>query len=142
MSSSPRFRGLPLGHFPTGWITNALLWRAVGAILLTCEHQLIFLVCCLLCWLHVCSPPHFFVSDLIHSGLSCSFSETPHIFCVNICLSLLESQYQGNLESSMLSKSCSIAEFTLARHSRYCEMCDRCISRISSDICQALDLKK
>ena len=36
---------------------------------------------CLLCWLHVYSPPNFFVSDLVHSGLSCSFSETPHPCC-------------------------------------------------------------
>ena len=78
-SSSHRFHGLPLGRFPTGWITSALLWGAVGAILLTCDHHLIlflFAVCCLLCWLHVYSPPNFFVSDLVHSGLSCSFSET------------------------------------------------------------------
>ena len=30
----------------------------------------LILVCCLLCWLHVYSPPNFFVSDLVHSGLS------------------------------------------------------------------------
>ena len=64
-SSSQRFRGLPLGHFPTGWITSALLWGAVDAILLTCDHRLIFvLVCCLFCWFHVYSPSNFFVSDL------------------------------------------------------------------------------
>ena len=40
-SSSHRFRGLPLGRFPTGWLTSALLWGAVGAILLTCDHHLI-----------------------------------------------------------------------------------------------------
>ena len=34
-SSSHRFRGLPLGRIPTGWITSALLWGAVGAILMT-----------------------------------------------------------------------------------------------------------
>ena len=39
------------------------------------------LVCCLLCWLHVYSPPNFFVSDLVHSGLSCSFSDPPHLCC-------------------------------------------------------------
>ena len=31
------------------------------------------LVCCLLCGLHVYSPSNFFVSDLVCSGLSCSF---------------------------------------------------------------------
>ena len=29
--------------------------------------------CCLLSWLHVYSPSNFFVSDLVHSGISCSF---------------------------------------------------------------------
>ena len=41
ISSSQRFRGLPLGRPPTGWITSALLWGAFGAILLTCGHHLI-----------------------------------------------------------------------------------------------------
>ena len=27
------------------------------------------------------APPNFFVSDLVHSGLSCSLSETPHLCC-------------------------------------------------------------
>ena len=36
---------------------------------------------CLLCWLHVYSPPNFFFPDLVHSGLSCSFSETSHLCC-------------------------------------------------------------
>ena len=33
------------------------------------------------CCLRVYSAPNFFVSDLVHSGLSCSFSETPHLCC-------------------------------------------------------------
>ena len=40
-SSSQRFRDLPLGRRPSGWITSALLWGAVGALLLTCDHHLI-----------------------------------------------------------------------------------------------------
>ena len=35
-------------------------------------------------WLHVYSPPNFFVSDLAHSGISCSFSETPHLCCQHL----------------------------------------------------------
>ena len=43
ISSSQRFRGLPIGR----WITRALLWGAVGAILLTCDHHhLILLAVC------------------------------------------------------------------------------------------------
>ena len=76
-SSSHRFRGLPLGCFPTGWITSALLWGAVGAILLTCDHHLILFAVCSAGY----STSNFFVSDLVHSGLSCSFSETPHLCC-------------------------------------------------------------
>ena len=39
-----RFRGLPLGRLSTGWITSALLWGAVGAVLLTCDsHVILFL---------------------------------------------------------------------------------------------------
>ena len=44
--------------------TRALLWGAVGAILLTCGHRLIlflFAGC-----MHVYSPSNFFVSDLVH----------------------------------------------------------------------------
>ena len=75
------------GRLPTDWITSALLWGAVGAIQLTCDHHFIFLVCCLFCWWHVYSLSIFFIPDLTHSGLSCSFSETPHLCTVNICLS-------------------------------------------------------
>ena len=43
------------------------------------------LVGCLLCWLHVYSPPNFFVSDLVHSSVSCMFSETPHLcYCQHL----------------------------------------------------------
>ena len=35
ISSSQRFCGLPFGRLPTGWITSAFLWGAVGAILVT-----------------------------------------------------------------------------------------------------------
>ena len=43
--------------------------------------DLVLVCCCLLCWLHVYSPPNFFVSDLVRSGLSCSFYETSHLCC-------------------------------------------------------------
>ena len=49
---------------------------------LMCDHHLILFL------LAVCSagctPPKFFVSDLVHSGLSCSFSETPRLCCCRI----------------------------------------------------------
>ena len=77
------FMAFPFGLLPTGWITNALLWGAVGAILalLTCDHRL------LLFWFAVCSAGCIFTClvissfrnpGLIHSGLSSRISETPH----------------------------------------------------------------
>ena len=75
-SSSQRFRGLPLGRRPSGWIPSALLWGAVGAILLMCDHHLILLA--------VCSAGCMFTRRLISSFLILSilvFSETPHLYC-------------------------------------------------------------
>ena len=46
-----------------------------------CPPPDLVLVCCLLCWLNVYSPPNLFVSDIVHSGLSCRFSETPLLCC-------------------------------------------------------------
>ena len=89
-SSSHRFRGLPLGRFPTGWITSALLWGAVGAILLTCDHHLILFL------FAVCSAGCMFTRRLISSFLILSILVFPVAFLrhlisvvVNICLSLL-----------------------------------------------------
>ena len=66
------------GRLPTGWIRSALLWRAVGVILLMFDrHLILFLL------LHVYSPTNFFVSNLIHSGLS--FSSLLLSTCVFLC---------------------------------------------------------
>ena len=89
-SSSHRFRGLPFGLFPTGWITSALLWGAVGAILLTCDHHLILFL------FAVCSAGCMFTRRLISSFLILSilvfhaaFLRHLNSVVVNICLSLL-----------------------------------------------------
>ena len=89
-SSSQRFRGLPLGRRPSGWITSALLWGAVGAILLMCDHHLILFL------LAVCSAGCMFNRRLISSFLILSILVFPAAFLrhlisvvVNICLSLL-----------------------------------------------------
>ena len=91
-SSSHRFRGLPLGRFPAGWITSALLWGAVGAILLTCDHHLIVFM------FAVCSAGCMFTRRLISSFLILSIPVLPAAFLrhlisvvVSICLSLLVS---------------------------------------------------
>ena len=89
-SSSQRFRGLPLGRRPSGWITSALLWGAVGAILLRCDHHLILFL------FAVCSVGCMFNRRLISSFLILSILVFPAAFLrhlisvvVNICLSLL-----------------------------------------------------
>ena len=89
-SSSQRFHGLPLGRRPSGWITSALLWGAVGAILLMCDHHLILLL------FAVCSAGCMFTRRLISSFLILSILVFPAAFLrhlisvvVNICLSLL-----------------------------------------------------
>ncbi len=89
-SSSQRFRGLPLGRRPSGWITGALLWGAVGAILLMCDHHLVLFL------LAVCSAGCMFTRRLISSFLILSILVFPATFLrhiisvvVNICLSLL-----------------------------------------------------
>ena len=91
-SSSYRFRGLPLGRFHTGWITSALLWGAVGAILMTCDHHLILFL------FAVCSAGCMFTRRLISSFRIFSILFFPAAFLrqlvsvvVNICLSLLVS---------------------------------------------------
>ena len=59
--SSQRFRGLPLGRRPSGWITSALLWGAVGATLLTCacdQHLILFLFA-------VCSASCMFATSIL-----------------------------------------------------------------------------
>ena len=43
ISSSRRLRGLHLGRFPIAGITSALIWGAVGAILLTCDQLYLIL---------------------------------------------------------------------------------------------------
>ena len=89
-SSSLRFRGLPLGRRPSGWITSDLLWGAIVAILLTCDHHLILFA--------VCSTGCMFIRRLIFSFLILSILIFPAAFLrhliyvfVNICLSLLVS---------------------------------------------------
>ena len=89
-SSSHRFRGLPLGRRPPGCITSALLWGAVGAILLMCDHHLILFL------LAVCCAGYMFTRRLISSFLILSILVFPAAFLrhlisvvVNICLSLL-----------------------------------------------------
>ena len=89
-SSSQRFRGLPLGRRPSGWITSALLWGAVGSILLTCDHHLILFL------LAVCSAGCMFTRRLISSILLLStlvfhVAFLRHLISVvvNICFSLL-----------------------------------------------------
>ena len=62
-SSSQRFHGLPLGRRPSGWITSALLWGVVGAILLMCDHHLILFL------FAVCSAGCMFNRRLISSFL-------------------------------------------------------------------------
>ena len=91
-SSSQRCRGLPLGRRPSGWITSVLLWGAVGAILLTCDHNLVFFL------FAVCSAGCMFTRRLISSFLILSILVFPAAFLrhlisvvVNICLSLLVS---------------------------------------------------
>ena len=89
-SSSHRFRGLPLGRRPPGCITSALLWGAVGVILLMCDHHLILFL------LAVCCAGCMFTRRLISSFLTLSILVFPAAFLrhlisvvVNICLSLL-----------------------------------------------------
>ena len=89
-SSSHRFRGLPLGRRSPGCITSALLWGAVGAILLMCDHHLILFL------LAVCCAGCMFTRRLISSFLILSILVFPAAFLrhlisvvVNICLSLL-----------------------------------------------------
>ena len=73
-STSQRFRGLPLGRRPYGWITSALLWGAVGAILLMCDHHLtLFLFA-------VCSAGCMFNRRLISSFLILSILVFPRHF--------------------------------------------------------------
>ena len=90
ISSSQRFRGLPLGRRPSGWITSFLLWGVVGAILLMCDHHLILFL------FAVCSAGCMFTRRLISSFLILSNLFFPAAFLqhlssvlVNICLSLL-----------------------------------------------------
>ena len=73
-SSSQRFRGLPLGRRPSGWITSALLGGAVGAILLMCDHHLILLL------LAVCSAGCMFTRRPISSLLILSILVFPAAF--------------------------------------------------------------
>ena len=80
----------PLGRRPSGWITNALLWGAVGAILLMGDHHLILFL------LDVCSAGCMFTRRLISSFLilsilvfSAAFLRHLISVVVNICLSLL-----------------------------------------------------
>ena len=89
-SSSHRFRGLPLGRRPPGCITSDLLWGAVGAILLMCDHHLILFL------LAVCCAGCMFTRRLISSFLILSILVFHAAFLrhlisvvVNICLSLL-----------------------------------------------------
>ena len=64
ISPSHRFRRLPLGRLPTyGWVTSALLWGDVGAILLACDHHLIVFL------FAVCSAGCMFTRRLIYSFL-------------------------------------------------------------------------
>ena len=64
----------------TVWMTSDLPREAVGAILLV----LFFLAVCSACYMSTRRLVSFFL-DLIHSGLSCSSSETLHL-CINISL--------------------------------------------------------
>ena len=73
-SSSHRFPGLPLGRRHSGWITNALLWGAVGTILLTCDHHLILFL------FAVCSAGCMFTRRLIPSFLILSILVFPAAF--------------------------------------------------------------
>ena len=71
-SYSQRFCGLPLGRLPTGWINkSALLWGAVDAILLKCDHHLILYMCA------VCSACYMFPRHLISSFLVLSIFVSP-----------------------------------------------------------------
>ena len=79
--SSQRFRGLPIGRCSSGWITSAFLWRAIDAILLTCDHHLIVLLVEVALLVAFYSLSNFVVPDLIHSGLTCSFFERDHLCC-------------------------------------------------------------
>ena len=85
-SSSQRFRVLPLGRRPSGWITSALLWGAVGAILLMCDHHLILFL------FAVCSAGCMFTRRRIYYFLIVSILVFPAAFLrhiisvvVNIC---------------------------------------------------------
>ena len=80
--STQRCRCLPLGRF----LLAASRVLNSGELLVPSSWHVwpppdLVLVCCLLCWLHVYLPSNFFVSDLVHSDLSCSFSQTPHLCC-------------------------------------------------------------
>ena len=90
ISSSQRFRGLPLGRLPIGWVMSVLLWEAVGAILLTCDHHLIVFL------FDIHSDGCMFTRRLISSVLVLSILVFPAAFLrhltsvvVSICLSLL-----------------------------------------------------
>ena len=90
-SSSQRFRGLPLGRRPSGWITSALLWVAVGAILLMCDHHhlILFLlaVCCAGCMFNRCLISSFLILSIL--VFPAAFLRHLISVVVNICLSLL-----------------------------------------------------
>ena len=65
---------------------SALLWGVVGVILLMCDHHLILFL------FAVCSAGCMFTCRLISPFLilsipvlSCSFSETPHLCCYQLC---------------------------------------------------------
>ena len=75
-SSSQRFRVLPLGRRPSDWITCALLWGTVGAILLTCDHHLnLFLFA-------VCSAGCMFTRRIMSSFLILSILVRLYYMCI------------------------------------------------------------
>ena len=76
-SDCPRdFVAFPFHRLPTGWITSALLWGAVGAILLTCDHRLILFA--------VCPAGCMFTHRLISSFLILSILVFPAVFTSQI----------------------------------------------------------
>ena len=78
ISSSRRLRGLPLGRFPIAWITSALIWGAVGAILLTCDQYLILFM------FAVCSAGCIFTRRIISSFRILSILVFPAAFLRHI----------------------------------------------------------
>ena len=100
-SSSQRFRGLPLGRRPSGWITSALLWGAVGAILLTCDHHLVLFL------FAVCSAGCMFTRRLISSFLILSILVFPAAFLRHPISVVVNSYFINNYKVVLFITVCN-----------------------------------